>query len=72
MPLFKLQTRSAPILVVFAQAACLSCARQVAAETAGAEGPRTWRDPDLSSVELVRDNGRRTLIFRGVPDGQSA
>ena len=50
------------------RARCISCARGVAASNAGAEGTRIWRDPDMSTVALLRDHpqadGKPGLISR--------
>lgn len=73
MPIFKLVAPSAG-LVLHVRARCISCARDVAARGLGPEGPRTWRDPSLSSVELARNperlgfvaEGRRTILKREI------
>lgn len=46
------------------RARCTSCARTVAVENAGAEGTMVWRDPNLSSVELVRETDKPGLILK--------
>lgn len=63
MPIFKLTVRATGQSAVV-RARCLSCARSVAVEHAGAEGTMVWRDPAKSNVELVRDTDRPTLILR--------
>lgn len=50
---------------VIVRAACLTCARDVAAENAGGEGPLVWRDPQRSSVEVLRPEDKRGLVMRG-------
>lgn len=50
---------------VLVRAKCLSCARDRAAEAAGGEGPMVWRDPSLSTVELIRPDGKSGVIMRG-------
>lgn len=47
------------------RAACLTCARNKAAEGAGPEGPAVWRDPAKSTVELLRQDGKPGVILRG-------
>lgn len=67
MPIFKLTAPDAG-LVLHVRARCISCARDVAASDPGPEGPRPWRDPVQSSVELVRNPGYLGLD----PDGRRA
>lgn len=64
MAIFKLTARDGSAEVVL-RARCISCARAVAVDHAGPEGTRVWRDPTLSSVELVRESGQSTVILRG-------
>lgn len=63
MAIFKLTERSTGRAMVV-RAKCLSCARAVAVENAGSEGTRVWRDPALSTVELVRENDKTGLILK--------
>lgn len=63
MPIFKLTARDTGQCVVV-RARCLSCARAVAAEHAGREGTMVWRNPEKSTVELVRDTDRPVMILR--------
>ena len=63
MAIFKLTERATGRAMVV-RAKCLSCARAVAVEHAGQEGTRVWRDPELSSVELVREGDRPGLILK--------
>lgn len=63
MAIFLLTTRGSGQRMVV-RAKCISCARAVAAENAGAEGTMVWRDPSLSSVELVRDTDKPGLILK--------
>lgn len=63
MALFKLTERSTGRAMVV-RAKCLSCARAVAVENAGPEGTRVWRDPALSTVELVREGDKSGLILK--------
>lgn len=48
------------------RAKCITCARNIAADNAGPEGPRVWRDPATSKVTLVRESDAPGLIFKGV------
>lgn len=61
MPLFLLKTTDGRIEQVI-RAKCLSCSRSVAAQNAGAEGPRVWRDPSLSTVQLIEPD----FVVQGV------
>lgn len=76
MPVFKVKARDGSIALLV-RARCISCARDVAAEAAGPEGTRMWRDPELSSVELVHNPealgletaGPRAVLKREMRDG---
>jgi hypothetical protein len=50
---------------VLVRARCLSCARNKAADEAGGEGPLVWMDPNQSTVELLRPDGKAGVIMRG-------
>lgn len=64
MPLFLLETNDGAIRQVL-RAKCLSCARSVAANAAGLEGPMVWRDPDLSTVKPIQpDAGVSGVVLR--------
>lgn len=63
MPIFKLSAKDGSVAIVV-RAKCLSCARTIAVENAELEGTRVWRDPDMSTIELVRDGDRSGLILR--------
>ena len=63
MAIFKLVAFDGSAEMVL-RAQCISCARTVAVGHAGQEGTRVWRDPTLSSVELVREMGKTALILR--------
>lgn len=52
MPIFEVSTRDGAIRLRI-QAACMTCARRVAAENAGPEGTLVWRDPEQSRVTLA-------------------
>lgn len=62
MPIFKLTAGTGQSVVV--RARCISCARTVAAENAGAEGTLLWRDPAQSTVELIRPDDKSGLILK--------
>lgn len=53
MPIFKLTAPGAG-LVLHVRARCLACARNLAVDAAGPEGPRVWRYTAQSTIELVR------------------
>ena len=63
MPIFKLTSADDKHVIVMT-AKCLSCARNHAAENAGSEGPRVWRDPSQSTCVLVRDGTNPEIIHR--------
>ena len=63
MAIFILKERGGSRAVVV-RAKCTSCARTVAVEHAGPEGTLLWRDPNLSSVELVRESDKPGLILK--------
>ena len=63
MAIFKLTAHDDSIVLVLA-AKCLSCARNIAANGAGVEGPRMWLDPSKSTCELMRDNMTPQIIVR--------
>lgn len=50
---------------VIVRARCLTCARNKAAEEAGGEGPMVWRDPNLSTIEILHSDGKPGVIMRG-------
>lgn len=51
MPIFRVETRDGAIRLTVA-AACITCARNVAAENAKGEGPAVWRDNSRSKVTM--------------------
>lgn len=63
MGIFKLTASSLGIELIV-RARCLSCARDVAVENAGAEGTMVWRDPNQSTCQLVDATGKKGLILR--------
>lgn len=63
MAIFKL-TSLATGQAAIVRARCLSCARTVAADNAGAEGTMIWRDPTQSTVELIRPDDKSGLILK--------
>lgn len=50
MGIFKL-TAACGYLIL--RARCISCARGIAGDAAGSEGPRVWRDPARSKIEVL-------------------
>lgn len=46
------------------RAACITCARSVAAGAAGAEGPAVWRDPERSTCKEVKQEGINGVVLR--------
>ncbi|HGW5896665.1 TPA: hypothetical protein ACNIOJ_004773 [Pseudomonas aeruginosa] len=64
MAIFILKERATSRSMVVRARRCTSCARTVAVENAGAEGTMVWRDPNLSSVELVRETDKPGLILK--------
>ncbi len=63
MAIFKLTALDGSAAMVV-RARCLSCARQVAVEYAGAEGTQVWASREHSTVELVREDDRPALILK--------
>lgn len=61
MAIFQLTHAGISVVV---RAKCLTCARGIAADNAGPEGPRVWRDGTMSTCELVRDTDKPGLILR--------
>ena len=61
MPLFLLKTTDGRIEQVI-RAKCMSCSRSVAVQHAGAEGTLVWRDPSLSTVQLIEPD----FVVQGV------
>jgi hypothetical protein len=61
MPLFLLKTIDGKIEQVI-RAKCLSCSRSVAAQNAQGEGPMVWRDPALSTVQVIEPD----FVVQGV------
>lgn len=63
MGIFKVSTDGGYVIV---RARCISCARGIAADNAGSEGPRIWRDYTKSTVQLIRacPDGRAQLLER--------
>lgn len=63
MAIFKVTQRDSGKSMIV-RAKCVTCARTVAVEHAGSEGTAVWRDPERSSVELVRHDDRPSLILK--------
>lgn len=53
-----------PTASVVVRAACETCARSVAAATAGAEGTLVWRDAERSTCKRVREAGKSGVVLR--------
>lgn len=49
MGIFELKSKTITLVL---RAKCLTCARNLAAENAGDEGPRVWRDPGMSTITV--------------------
>lgn len=65
MALFKVAARdgSAEMIV---RAKCLTCARQIAVDNRGETSTELWRNPELSTVELLRPEDKVGLIMKVV------
>lgn len=66
MAIFKLSARDGGQTAVV-RARCITCARSVAADSPGPEGPMLWRDPAQSTVELIRPDDKPALILKASP-----
>lgn len=44
---------------------CITCARLMAAENAGPEGPTVWRDGARSTIQVLRENDASGFVFKG-------
>ena len=53
-PVFVLAANDGSIELTI-RAKCISCARNIAADNAGAEGTRIWRDGHLSTITLMQN-----------------
>ena len=53
-----------PTASVVVRAACETCARSVAAATAGAEGTLVWRDAERSTCKRVLEAGKSGVVLR--------
>lgn len=53
-----------PTASVVVRAACETCARSVAAATAGAEGTLVWRDAERSTCKRVNEHGKSGVVLR--------
>lgn len=58
MGIFELKSATMRLVV---RAKCLTCARNLAADNAGAEGPSMWRDPGKSAA-TVQYNSRHPSL----------
>ncbi|MGN5537793.1 hypothetical protein NBV64_09085 [Alcaligenes sp. DN25] len=61
MAIFNVSARDGSVSLVI-RARCMSCARQLAADRSPVHEKRLWRDPEMSSVELV-DHPERLGYF---------
>lgn len=62
---------TSPTASVVVRAACETCARSVAAATAGAEGTLVWRDAERSTCKRVLEHGKSGVVLRSeTGDGQ--
>ena len=53
-PVFVLAANDGSIELII-RAKCISCARNIAADNAGDEGKRIWRDGHLSTITLMQN-----------------
>lgn len=53
-----------PTASVVVRAACETCARSVAAATAGSEGTLVWRDAERSTCKRVMEAGKNGVVLR--------
>jgi hypothetical protein len=60
--LYLLAVPHGPSVVV--RAACVVCARGVAADNAGPEGTAVWRDPSRSTCKQIDPSGKSGLVLR--------
>lgn len=65
MAIFNVSARDGSVSLVI-RARCMSCARQLAADRSPVHEKRLWRDPEMSSVELVDHPGRLGYFSEGM------
>lgn len=68
MGIFEIRNSVAMLRV---RARCLTCARNLAAENAGPEGPRIWRDPAQSTIKVIGPSAGRAAILERIENEQS-
>lgn len=71
MALFLLKTNGGRVQAVV-RGKCLTCARNIAANEAGAEGPAVWLDSGRSTIELLRPDDRPGMLLRVTTDEQES
>lgn len=57
MALFKVKARDDSVSLIV-RARCITCARETAVNTYPASETLLWRDPNLSSVEVIYDTNK--------------
>lgn len=65
MAFFKLTAHDDSVIIVVA-AKCLTCARRLAADAAGKEGPRMWLDSAKSTCAVLHENMAPQIITRSI------
>ncbi|WP_321291179.1 hypothetical protein [Alcaligenes phenolicus] len=65
MAVFNVSARDGSVSLVI-RARCMSCARQLAADRSPVHEKRLWRDPEMSSVELVGHPERLGYFSEGM------
>lgn len=53
-------------VAIVVRARCMTCARQVAVDNAGAEGTEIWRNPAKTQVHAISPSGKSTAILKSV------
>lgn len=62
--IYLLRMTEHPPVALVVRAACITCARAVAAGAAGAEGTAVWRDPERSTCKEVKQEGINGVVLR--------
>ena len=65
-PIFVLAANDGSIELTI-RAKCISCARNIAADNAGDEGKRIWRDGHLSTITLMQNPEDKGYAKAGRP-----
>lgn len=63
MPLFILKSPECGVSLLV-RGKCISCARNLAADAAGVEGPAVWLNGERSTIEVVRPDDRSGVLMR--------